>query len=1355
MKTFKKVKRALLCSVAALLVPGMVAVPSSIFAQGTETGSETFTENDQTDVNVIETTAAGEEVKDDGGYNDIDENAGNTDNSDDSATGSNNKKKDNAVSDGSDSNNAGNSVKSDGNNNADDPDKAADHESAGIGEKQDGAADTNGNESANKGTDEETNTALKTETVKRSGVGAILITDNVAAPTGDIKSVTFDKTSAKPGDVITITMEPNSEKLKGPISLYVVLKTGDVEQEKFLTWQQDTGKYTCKVKINDSWKNGTYIIKDIYSKYNYDLAKIEDVSYTTTGVQLPTLKVSGSKEDKKGPVVKSVRFDKKEYKAGDTINLTITIEDVSGLSESEINNGLVTIVPEGGGWDDHLSSYLVKQSETVCTATFETDNTRKNGIYNITYMDLYDTVGNRMFYRESLSDWEKNEGYYGLVSSFNPPTIKLTGSLEDREGPTVSKINFDKKSYQKGEKITATITASDKSGIFEGIYASGFGDFHSAGLLGVEDTAGNRYNADVRVDEKGGLFAQFKPDDTWTNGQYTVKYVQLYDKLDNTREYGTTEYGYEWGDKISSINCASFTVSGSKGDREGPVVKAINFNKTNVKPGDKITVTAEATDASGVDHIDVTLAQNNSGYEMFTIRKNASGVFAGEINIDNTWLNGTYDLHAVYAYDALGNERGYDPYLKENTDKISTKKITVSGSKEISRYEEFNATVTSVTFDKKSVKPGDIVNVTADSKNAKEIVLRLINEHDFTDDNYTTIGMVGDGGEPYKKSKEVVLTPDGSGKLRGQITIDNSFKNGEYSIQYMNVTDESGECRDGYSLVLGYDNFEDVWTYKDKYKLFGATFTVANGEKDIKGPVVKSVSIDKNTIKPGEEFTLTLELEDETGIDPYVPIITMGTKDFYYSWSWHNFSADDDTPLDGKWSFGPKVDNSVKNGEYLLSEILLRDSLGNVTYLANDIIKSNPNFYYSEKLDYYHVSDVEVLSTDDVDVVKLTITGSEEDFNGPEITSLKMDKTSAKQYTDKITFTATLDGSAEIDYVNVLISKDTRADSDNKYVVLKKQSDGSIRGELVPDADWTPGEYYITKLYAVDKNHRRYEVGYNRSANDKRVEDLIIGSDRFEVVRNDISITLDKKLLVLDKGKTGKLTATITPATVKDKTVTWSSSDTNVATVDANGNVKAVNSGSAVITAKAVSGMTADCEVRVNFIDVTNPSSWYYKAVYWAAENGITTGSNGKFNPAADCTREQAVTFLWRMAGKPDPKSMVSKFSDVTDTKRYSYKAIMWGSENGLITGSKGKFYPESACTREQIVTIIWRLTGKPAPKKTNTKFKDVTNPKSYSYKAIMWADEQGIAKGSDGLFRPQTKCKRRDIVTFIYRYKN
>ena len=172
------------------------------------------------------------------------------------------------------------------------------------------------------------------------------------------------------------------------------------------------------------------------------------------------------------------------------------------------------------------------------------------------------------------------------------------------------------------------------------------------------------------------------------------------------------------------------------------------------------------------------------------------------------------------------------------------------------------------------------------------------------------------------------------------------------------------------------------------------------------------------------------------------------------------------------------------------------------------------------------------------------------------------------------------------------------------------------------------------------------------------------------------------------------------------------------------------------------------------FSDV-NKSAYYYNAVEWAAAKGIATGINGKFYPNSACSREEAITFLWRMQGKPAPKNMNSKFSDVNNKNRYSYNAIMWGTENGIITGSNGKFAPAATCTREQIITMLWRVSGKPDPRNMTSSFSDVKNTDSYSYKAVLWAKQNGIATGSNGIFNPAAKCKRCEIITFLYRYKN
>ena len=173
-------------------------------------------------------------------------------------------------------------------------------------------------------------------------------------------------------------------------------------------------------------------------------------------------------------------------------------------------------------------------------------------------------------------------------------------------------------------------------------------------------------------------------------------------------------------------------------------------------------------------------------------------------------------------------------------------------------------------------------------------------------------------------------------------------------------------------------------------------------------------------------------------------------------------------------------------------------------------------------------------------------------------------------------------------------------------------------------------------------------------------------------------------------------------------------------------------------------------ETEVNpFTDVST-DAYYYKAVKWAQEKEITGGiGNDLFGPDAACTRAQIVTFLWRAAGSPEPKSM-SSFSDVPADSYYA-KAVAWAVENEITTGTgDGKFSPEATCTRAQSVTFLCRAVGKPF--EGEVVFSDVPAD-SYYANAVAWAVKNKVTNGvAEGLFGPDNSCTRAQIVTFLYR---
>ena len=161
--------------------------------------------------------------------------------------------------------------------------------------------------------------------------------------------------------------------------------------------------------------------------------------------------------------------------------------------------------------------------------------------------------------------------------------------------------------------------------------------------------------------------------------------------------------------------------------------------------------------------------------------------------------------------------------------------------------------------------------------------------------------------------------------------------------------------------------------------------------------------------------------------------------------------------------------------------------------------------------------------------------------------------------------------------------------------------------------------------------------------------------------------------------------------------------------------------------------------------------AYYYEAVKWAAEKGITGGvGNGLFAPNQPCTRAQIVTFLWRAAGSPTPKNM-SSFADVPADAFYA-KAVAWAVENGITGGTgDGKFSPDATCTRAQAVTFLYRASGAPAVS-GNAAFSDVA-ANAYYAAAVKWAEKNGVTGGiGNGLFGSNNNCTRAQIVTFLYR---
>ena len=183
--------------------------------------------------------------------------------------------------------------------------------------------------------------------------------------------------------------------------------------------------------------------------------------------------------------------------------------------------------------------------------------------------------------------------------------------------------------------------------------------------------------------------------------------------------------------------------------------------------------------------------------------------------------------------------------------------------------------------------------------------------------------------------------------------------------------------------------------------------------------------------------------------------------------------------------------------------------------------------------------------------------------------------------------------------------------------------------------------------------------------------------------------------------------------------------------------------------AAAAEDPEADPVAAVGAFSDVPPDAYYARAVTWATDNDIVTGTGGgQFSPERLCTTGEIVVCLWRAAGQPETE-IASPFEDVF-ASQYYYQAALWAYENGLAQG--GTFAAAEPCTRAMVVTYLWIMDGRPYYGQT-ALFADVTPDAGYA-QAVAWAVEHGITEGNDGgLFEPDSICSRGQIVTFLYRY--
>ena len=251
------------------------------------------------------------------------------------------------------------------------------------------------------------------------------------------------------------------------------------------------------------------------------------------------------------------------------------------------------------------------------------------------------------------------------------------------------------------------------------------------------------------------------------------------------------------------------------------------------------------------------------------------------------------------------------------------------------------------------------------------------------------------------------------------------------------------------------------------------------------------------------------------------------------------------------------------------------------------------------------------------------------------------------------------------------------------------------------------------------------------------------------------AIELSTSQLILQAGEASALKAVYQPETA---VISWKSSNETVAKVDKNGNITALSSGEAVITAAGFQGLSAQCTVTVDgellpFDDVL-PGAWYYTEVRQAMEQGLLRGLGERtFAPDQAMTRAMVVQVLYQSSGKPAVKDPAD-FSDVSADSWYA-DSVAWAVKQGVVQGvSAQHFSPDTPMTRQDLAVILWRYAGAPNAQNDLSGFRDGTKTAEYAQPAMTWMTQQGFLQGTKGLLQPIKTVTRAEAATIFLRYK-
>ena len=538
-----------------------------------------------------------------------------------------------------------------------------------------------------------------------------------------VHSVTLDKTEARVGEAVTISVDVTHSS---DIAELIVTFADEGNVTHSVSFEHGAKVHT---KDLTGWDEGTYRVTGIFIRDNAGNREYYEENDNLDEVELPQLIISNDYADTQGPVVSSVLFDKEEAKPGDTVRITAAAHDSTGISYIAVE---VTDREER-----KEIYYLYDDGEGKFIYDLPVTDKFLNGEYKITRIFGDDVLGNS-------SAFEPGDDTKDItVNNFS-----VLESSEDGEAPQISGIIQSGTKLRPGDTGSVTYFLEDKNDIWE----------THIGLYEVDTNEAFDTFEGVLQDD-GSYRCEFTIDNQWYNGDYDIR-IFASDSLEHSANHDTG---------------LIVTVYDSAEDYYAPELKSVNVDKTELKPGDILTITAEVYDDSRIDYVETSFmfgddfATGPDGEEnIYTFIRDTDGLYKAYIPITDRFLNGDYEI-----FMHLTDE--WDNYEYNIDSEVA---FTVNGSIE----DQEGPAVTSVLFDKEKAVPGDEFTVTVEADDPSGIDHILIHIGPITDTYHAK----------YNPHLYVTLYPDEDGNFKATDLVDNSWENASYDVDFIDAVDSLG-----------------------------------------------------------------------------------------------------------------------------------------------------------------------------------------------------------------------------------------------------------------------------------------------------------------------------------------------------------------------------------------------------------------------------------------------------------------------------------------------------------------------------------------------------------------------------------